>query len=206
MRSVFVLLALLWIGLTCARAPAGDEALAPARAVLANASEAALVRLAPGSPSAAVAPVAFPARAGPALRALRATGRGDAVAALEAALDGAARLALADARPEIERAVGAFGAEDAEPQGGRALAASFRRTFESELRAALRPAAEQRLADAGAPAALEGVRHAAGRLPLPRDVSLDLVSIVTDRAAVSFFNALADEAERLRPERVARGD
>jgi hypothetical protein len=205
-RSVFLLVVLVWIGLTCAQRPADQgSALAPPRVLLAGASEAALARLAPDAAPAVDAPVSFPAGADVALRALRATGRGDDVAALEAALDRAARLALADAKPHIERAVESFEADDEETEA-EALAGSFRAAFESDLRAALQPAAEQRLADAGAPAALEGVRNAAGRLPLPRDIQVDLVSIVTERAAASFFNALADEAERLRQERVARGE
>jgi hypothetical protein len=200
MRGVFVLFVLLWLGLTCAQPPPpGDAALAEPSVLLAGASEAALARLAPEAPGAAS--VSFPVTVGPALRALRATGRGDDVAALEAALDRAARLALADAKPDIARAVESFSPEDDEAD---ALAASFRAAFEPELRAALRPAAEKRLAEAGVPGALEGVRNAAQSLPLPRDVSLDLVSIVTERAADSFFNALADAAERLREERVAR--
>jgi hypothetical protein len=205
--SLAALLALLWIGLTCTHVPAREPSSPGAeRTLLAGASEAALARLAPDGAAAAAPPVSFPADASVALRALRATGRGDEVAALEAALDRAARLALADGKPQIERAVEAFAVEDGETEGGDALAASFRAAFEPDLRAALQPAAAQRLAEAGAPAALEGVRNAAGRLPLPRDLSVDLVSIVTDRAAASFFNALADEAERLRQERVARGE
>jgi hypothetical protein len=192
-----VLVVLLGLGLTCAQPPASERAAAEPSALLAGASEAALARLAPETSGAA--PVAFPVSVGPALRALRATGRGDDVAALEAALDRAARLALADAKPEIARAVDAFAPDDAE-----ALVPSFRAAFEPELLAALRPAAEKRVADAGAAGALEGVRNAALRLPLPREVSLDLVSVVTEWAADSFFNALADAAERLREERVAR--
>jgi hypothetical protein len=204
MRSLFALLVLLWIGLTCSNLPKGDVApVAAEPAPLASATEAALARLAPDA-APGVAPVSFPAGAGPALRALRATGRGDEVAALEAALDRAARLALADAKPRVVEAAAAFPSGDSPDAGG--LAESFRADFEPGLRAALQPAAEQRLEEAGAPAALEGVRNAAGRLPLPRDVSLDLVSIVTDRAVAGFFNALADELRRQREERVARDD
>jgi hypothetical protein len=204
-RGVFVLVVLLWIGLTCAQPPAPeDAALGPPSALLVVASEAALARLAPDAAEAGAPPVSFPVTVGPALRALRATGRGDDVAVLEAALDRAARLALADAKPAIARGVESFTPEDDENLGAGALAASFQTVFEPELRAALQPTAEQRLGEAGAPAALEGVRNAARSLPLPRDVSLDLVSVVTERAADRFFNALADEAEQLHQERVAR--
>jgi hypothetical protein len=203
MRAPFALVVLLWIGLTCANLPADEPAQVAAEPVpLAGAAEAALARLAPDAP-AGVAPVSFPAGAGPALRALRATGRGDEVAALEAALDRAARLALADVKPQVIAGAAAFRSDTPD---AAALAASFRANFEPELRAALRPRAEQRLAEAGAPAALEGLRNAAGRLPLPREVPLDLVSIVTESAVASFFNALADELRRLPEERVAQGD
>jgi hypothetical protein len=205
MRSLLALVVLVWLGLTCANLPAEESALAPERARLATASEAALARLGPDAAPAAAPPVPFPPDAGPALRALRATGRGEEVAALEAALERAARLALADAGPRVAEAAAGFDPSASAAPGAEALA-SFRAAVEPELRAALEAAAAQRLGDAGAPAALEGVRNAAGRLPLPREVSLDLVSIVTDQAVASFFNALADELRRLDGERVARED
>jgi hypothetical protein len=40
---------------------------------------------------------------------------------------------------------------------------------------------------------------------LPRDVALDLVSLVTDQAVASFFTALGEEELRLREESVALG-
>lgn len=211
MRSVSLpvaLLALLWAGLTCAHEPAADaqSSLASARELLASACERALTSLAPDAGPAPLAPVSLPAEAGPALRALRATGMGGRVAALEAAVERAARLALADARTDVERAVAGFAPEDAQALvsgAGDALAVAFRAAAEAALRAPLAAAAEQRLGEAGAPAALEGVRNGAARLPLPRSVDLDLVSVVTDHALASFFIALSEAERQLRRERVA---
>jgi hypothetical protein len=202
------LLVLLWAGLTCAHEPAADEisSLSSAHELLASACERALAGLAPDAGPAPLAPVSLPAEVGPALRALRAMGMGGRVAALEAAVERAARLALADARPDLERAVEGFAPEDAQALvsgEGDALSAAFRAAAEADLRAGLAAVAEQRLEDAGAPAALEGVRNGAARLPLPRKADLDLVSVVTDHALGTFFIALSDAERQLRRERVA---
>jgi len=203
------LLGLLWAGLTCTQVPAEDaSSLSGAHELLASACERALARLAPEPEPARRTPVSFPVEVGPALRALHATGMGGRVAALEASVERAARLALADARPRLERAVAGFASANPEALisgGDDALSVAFRATAETELRESLRPAAEQRLAESGAVEALEGVRNGASRLPLPRSVDLDLVSIVTDQAVESFFTALGEEEVRLREERVALG-
>lgn len=199
---------LVWAALTCAHEPRAGEisALATAQELLASACQRALASLAPDAEAAPVAPVALPAEVGPALRALRATGMGARVTALEAALERASRLALVGARPDLESAVQGFAPED--PEGlisgeSDALTGAFRAAAEAGLREPVAAAAEQRLAEAGVPAALDGVRDGTARLPLPRKVDLDLVSLVTDHALDSFFVALADAARQLRRERVA---
>jgi hypothetical protein len=161
--------ALAFVLLGCA--PAAVDGAAPAEASEAQrvACERALASLALEGPP----PTSFPSlppEVGPALRALRGTGRGARVAALEAALERSARLALSDAAPCSNEAVS-----------------------EAELRARVGAAAPQRLAETGAPAALAELRESASRLPLPRSVELDLVSLVTDHAVAVFFNALDRE-------------
>jgi hypothetical protein len=201
------LLGLLWIGLTCTTVPAPESsALSSANEWVATACERALASLAPDPEPARRAPVSFPVEVGPALRALHGTGMGGRVVALEVVVERAARLALADVKPQLEQAVAAFSPEapDALVAGSDdALSVAFRAASEADLRAALRPAAEQRLGEAGAPDALQGVRDGASRLPLPRKIELDLVSVVTDQAVASFFTALTEEERRLRQERVA---
>jgi hypothetical protein len=202
-----VLLGLLWGGLTCTNLPAGDgSSLATAQELLASASERAFARLAPKDASSPRVAVSFPTEVGPALRALRATGRGGRVVALEAAVEQTARLALEDVRPALEEAVEGFapvdpaalvtGADDA-------LSSAFRAAVEPDFRARLAAAAAQRLEGSGAAAALEGVRNGASRLPLPRDVDLDLVAVVADHATSSFFIALSDAERQVREERLA---
>ena len=204
------LLGLLWLGATCAQLPAQEAtSLSGAHELLASACERALASLAPEPEPARRTPVSLPVEVGPALRALRATGMGGRVTALEAAVERAARLALSDAKPRLERAVAGFAPADPDAlisAGDDALSVAFRAASEAELREALKPAAEQRLAESGAFEALQGVRNGASRLPLPRDVPLDLVAVVTDQAVASFFTALADEERRLRQERVALRD
>lgn len=212
MRSLWMplaLLGLLWAGLTCAQLPAEQAtSLSGAHELLASACERALASLAPEPEPARRTPVSFPVELGPALRALHATGMGGRVAALEASVERAARLALADVKPQLDQAVTAFAPADPEALisgGDDALTVAFRAAAEAELREALRPAAEQRLTESGALEALQGVRNGASRLPLPRDIALDLVSLVTDQAVASFFTALGEEELRLREERVALG-
>lgn len=209
MRSLWtalVMFGLLWLGLTCARLPKDDaSSLATAQELLAEACERALSRLGEDA-AAAGAPLAFPADVAPALRALRATGMGGRVDALEAALEQTARLALADARGELEDAVKGFSPEELEALvagGGDALSVAFRAASEADFRARLATAAAERLEDSEAAAALEGVRNGASRLPLPRDVPLDLVALVADHATERFFIALSDAERQLREERVA---
>ena len=112
MRSLWMplaLLGLLWAGVTCAQLPAEEAtSLSGARELLASACEGALARLAPAPEPEERTPVSFPVEVGPALRALHGTGMGGRVAALEAAVERAARLALADAKPLLERAVAEF--------------------------------------------------------------------------------------------------
>jgi hypothetical protein len=196
-RSSFLPLALLgglWFGVACAQPPEDDAVAAGAPdGVLVSACERALADLAPEATSGTGSAVAFPLEVLPLFRALRATGMGARVTALEAAVDRAARLALADVRPRIQEAVARFAAEKDEHDS-----AAFRAASETELRAALLPAAEQHLAGAGASEALEGVRNGASRLPLPREVALDLPSLVADRALARFYAALGEAERRLR--------
>ena len=165
------LAALAFVLLGCA--PASVDGAAPAEAGAAQrvACERALASLAAEGPQ----PTSFPSlppEVGPALRALRGTGRGARVAALEAALERSARLALADAAPCAEEVAAA-----------------------EDLRARVAAAAPRRLAETGAPEALAELRDDASRLPLPRSVELDLVSLVTDHAVAVFFTALGREQE-----------
>jgi len=191
------LLGLLWIGLTCAQGPASETRAAAADTLLLRtACERTLASLLPESAPARRVPVALPSEVGPALRALRATGMGGRVTVLEESLERAARLALSDVRPWLEAATAS---------GPAASSAAFRETHEAELRTQLAEAASRRLSEAGVPAALERVRDGASRLPLRRSVDLDLVSLVTDSAAATFFTALGEEEQRLRQERQANG-
>jgi hypothetical protein len=144
-------------------APAAVDGAAPAEASESQrgACERALASLAPDPAQ----PISFalPPEATPALRALRGTGRGARVAAFEAALERSARLALADAAPCSDDEVS-----------------------EAELRARVAASAPQRLDETRAPEMLAELRDAASRLPLPRSLELDLVSLVTDRAVAIF--------------------
>ena len=199
------LLGLLWLAATCASQPAVQHAASDAAVVelLTSACNRALAALAPERETALAA---LPPEVGPALRALHGTGMGGRVVALETALERSARLALADTKPWLADAAARFapdGPESLLGGGDDAVSVAFRGATEADLRAQLAPAAERRLAETGAPAALASVRDGASRLPLPRPVDLDLVSVVTDRAVASFFTALAEEERRIRQERVA---
>jgi len=197
------LLASLWLAATCAsqtEAP-GAAADAGATELLTSACERALAGLAPDPEP---PPAALPPELGPAARALHGTGMGARVIALETALERSTRLALADAKPWLETAAAKFEPERAKlADSDDALSAAFRSASERELREQLAPAAARHLEETGAPAALASVRDGASRLPLPRSIDLDLVSVVTDRAVRSFFDALAEQERRIRQERVA---
>lgn len=150
--------------------------------------------------------VELPVELAPTLRALSGTGMGGRVEALDVELEGAARRALHEAKPWLEDAVTRFAPPTPLPGTDDALSVAFRTAQEAELRAQLTPAAGRVLAASGAGDALESVRDGAQRLPLRRAVELDLVSVVTERALVSFFAALAEQEEALRQERAALRD
>jgi hypothetical protein len=202
------LLALLGLALTCTQQPEPETTPAVgANELVAAACERALASLAPEPAAGGRTPVAFPVAVGPALRALHGTGKGGDVGSLEAAVDRAARLALGDVGPRVAEAATTFAPADPEAldaSSDDALTAEFRAKSEGELRAALHPAAEQRLAESGVREALARVRDGAARLPLPREIQLDPVALVTDQAIRIFFVALASEERQLRKERVAR--
>jgi hypothetical protein len=192
------LLGLLWIAVTCVHAPADDSASLGNDEPLRVACERVLASLAADGAAGRRVTVTLPHDVEPAARALRATGRGERVAALEAALERTARLALVDARPWLEAA-----AAGADSDGSSA--AAFRAEHEGGLRDQVAAAAPARLAETGALDALEQVRGDAERLPLPRRIDLDLVSLVTDQAVTAFFDALGAEERHLRGEREALG-
>ena len=209
MRSLWMplaLLGLLWLGVTCAQRPPAPESAAPpgdVATLLVGACQRALASLAPEREPAQQDPLALPPELGPALRALHGTGMGSRVDALETAVDRSARLALADTGPWLTDSAARFTPESGETLLGGAddaVSSAFRDAREADLRAQLAPAAKRRLEETGAPAALADVRVRAGRLPLPRKVDLDLVSVVTDRAVASFFTVLAEEERRMRQE------
>jgi hypothetical protein len=203
LSTTLALLALLWIAVTCVHAPAQDTGALAADGALRAACERALASLAPEEEPARRVTVALPEQAGPAVRALGATGRGDGVVALEAALERTARLALADAGPWLAESAARPVSEDASADGS--TVAAFRAAHEAELRARLAEAAPARLGETGALDALARLRDEAGRLPLPRSLELDPVSLVTEQALDTFFDALGDEERHLREERRALG-
>jgi len=189
------------IALTCARAPAGEvQEAQDANLLLRAACEGALASLDPEGAVTRDATPELPAALAPTLRALRGTGMGDRVEALEVELERAARLALRETKPWLEGAVTSF-APVAQPTGGDALSTAFRSAYEAELRAQLTPAAGRVLAQSGAQGALDSVREGAMQLPLRRVVELDLVSVVTERALARFFAALAEQEKSLRQQR-----
>jgi hypothetical protein len=184
------LLGLLWLGATCGQRAALEASTADGGA-LRLACERALASLAGET-------VALPPSAGPALRALRGTGRGARVDALEASLTAAAQRALADVSPWLLDAASRL---PVEPGAEEEAPAAFRAAHEDTVRAELAAAVDRALGPAGAQEALAAVRTDAANLPLPRDVDLDLVSYVTHWAAEGFFAALSVEARRLREAR-----
>jgi hypothetical protein len=123
---------------------------------------------------------------------------GSRVDALEVAVERAARLALREVAPQLESAAAGFSAprDPAVP-----VAAAFRTAFEPELRTLLAPVVPGAVADAGVRDALAAVRDGALRLPLRREVDVDLVSAVTERAVERFFGTLAEEEKRLAQQR-----
>lgn len=179
------------------------EPTAPGRAgaELRIACARALARLAPEEAADAQPPPALPSEIVPTLRALSGTGMGSRVAALEEAIERAARLSLREVAPEIESAAGSF----TPPDGDTDRVVAFRDEFEPELRALLAPAAARAADVAGADEALEAVREGAQRLPLRRSVDVDPVSLVTEAAVARFFGTLAEE-ERLAQEGEAARD
>jgi hypothetical protein len=190
------------IALTCARAPAGEAPLPEdANELLRAACAGALASLDPERAEARHATVALPAELEPTLRALHGTGMGARVEALDSELSRAARLALRGVKPWLEDAVTAFVPPTPLPDTEDALTVAFRAAQEAELRAQLTPAAGRALAESGAQGALDSVRAGAQRLPLRRAVELDLVSVVTEWARVSFFDALAEQEKSLRQQR-----
>lgn len=131
---------------------------------------------------------------GPTARALHGMGMGERVTALETAANRAAERATAELGPWLREEAARF--EPRDPDEG--ATAAFRAAVEPAWEERLRGAVERSVADAGVPAALDGVRTSAARLPLPREVSLDPVALVSERVRSAFFRVLADEEARLR--------
>ena len=188
--------------LACARAPAG-EALRPedASELLRSACAHALASLDPERADAGYESVALPVELEPTVRALQGMGMGARVDALDAAVDRAALLALRDSRPWLEHAVAEFVPRTPLPAEDDSLSVAFRAAREAELRTQLASAASRALAESGTEGALESVRAGAQRLPLRRPVEVDLVSVVTERALLLFFDALAAQERSLRQQR-----
>jgi len=138
---------------------------------------------------------------GPLARGLHGMGMGRRVIALDSALDRAAERATAELGPWLREEAGRYAPLDpsavlAGPPDAATLA--FRASIEPGLAERLPPAAERAVADAGVPEALAHVREGAARLPLPRDVTLDPVVLVSERVRVAFFAVLAEEEGKLR--------
>ena len=188
--------------LTCARAPAGD-ALRPedANELLRSACAHALASLDPERADEGYESVALPVELEPTVRALQGMGMGARVDALDAAVDRAALLALRDVRPWLEHAVAEFVPPAPLPAEDDSLGVAFRAAREVELRTQLASAAGRALSESGTEVALESVRAGAQRLPLRRPVEVDLVSVVTERAVLLFFDALAAQEKSLRKQR-----
>jgi Protein of unknown function (DUF4197) len=202
MRSLpmpFALLALLWIA-TCAQ-PSSLQTGPSENELLRNACERTLLSFASDAEPSRQIQVTLPAGLGPALRALRGTGRGRHVEALEAALERAGQQALVETGPWLLAQAERFSAAAPLAGGEDAATDAFRSTHEAALRDELAAAVERASGPAGAADALGVVRAEAARLPLPRSVDVDLVSFVTEQPANGFFAALADEEHRLREQR-----
>jgi hypothetical protein len=194
------------IALSCARAPAAVQTAPDANQLLRVACVRALANLDPDRVEAEPPTALLPVVLEPTLRALHGTGMGGRVAALDIALERAARLALRDEQPWLDGAVASFAPATPPADGDGGQSGSFRTAHEAELRARLTLVAGPALESAGAHAALDSVRIGAGQLPLRRPVELDLVSVVTERALVHFFAALAEQEKALRQERAALRD
>jgi hypothetical protein len=138
---------------------------------------------------------------GPTARALHGMGMGERVTALQAAANRAAERATAELGPWLREEAVRFAPPDPDavlegPPG--AATSAFRAAVEPAFEERLRAVVERGAADAGVPEALDGVRASAARLPLPRDVALDPVALVSEQVRSAFFHVLADEEARLR--------
>jgi hypothetical protein len=131
---------------------------------------------------------------GPTARALHGMGMGGRVEALETAANRAAERATAELGPWLREEAARFVPPDSEDGASAAFRAAVEPAWEERLRGAV----ERSVADAGVPEALDGVRTSAARLPLPREISLDPVALVSERVRSAFFRVLADEEARLR--------
>lgn len=198
------LFALLLIAIACAHAllPSARESAA-LRDLLTAAVERSVTRLGRegGFADEAAARIELAARLGPLGRALHGLGMGERVNALEAALARASERATAELGPWLHGEAARFRPEDPDAlldgaPGAASLA--FRAAVEPELGARLRPIAERAVEDAAVPGALARVRDGAARLPLPREVALDPVGLVSERVRAAFFAVLADEESTLR--------
>jgi hypothetical protein len=197
-------LALLALAIACGHAllPAARSTAAVSE-LLGVAVERSVARLGRegGYEDEASARTPLPVQLGPLGRALRGTGMGERVSALEAALNRAAERATAELGPWLREEAARFvPAEPAAVLAGPPDAATlaFRAAVDPGLEERHRQVAKLAVADAGLPEALARVRQGAARLPLPRDVSLDPVALVCERVRVAFFAVLADEEARLR--------
>jgi len=193
------LLALLVLAIACAHALIPQQRESGAvQDLLTAAVERSVARLGRegGFAEEPAARIDLALRLGPLGRALHGLGMGTRVALLEAALERASERATAELGPWLGEEAARFAPEapDAvlrDPPGAAALA--FRAAVEPDLAARLRPAAERAVEEAGVAAAMARVREGGSRLPLPREVSLDPVALVSERVRAAFFTVLVEE-------------
>jgi len=131
---------------------------------------------------------------GPLARVLAATGRGERVDALEAALCEAGRRVSAGLAPWLAEAAAGFDAPDVETllaTGGATPA--LRAQLEGELASRVANEADAAVVAAGVPARLDRVGEAAKGLPLPRPVTLEPGAWLRAHWPDAFFAVVAEE-------------
>ncbi len=138
---------------------------------------------------------------GPLARALHGTGRGPRLAALATALCRAGGRLTAALEPWLVAQAEAF--EAAQPEAlmtgaPGAATAAFRTAIEPGFRERFAAGLEVALLESGVPEALDAVREAAARLPLPREVALDPEAALQEHWPEVFFAVLGEEEARLR--------
>ena len=206
------LLALLLLAIACAHALMPQERESGAvRDLLTAAVERSVARLGRegGFAEEPAARIDLALRLGPLGRALHGLGMGTRVALLEAALERASERVTAELGPWLGEEAARFAPEAPDsvlrdPPGAAALA--FRAAVEPDLAARLRPAAERAVEDAGVAAAIARVSEGGSRLPLPREVALDPVALVSERVRAAFFTLLVEEETALRASAAAAAE